>query len=93
MGTSIRNGRSIRRKTLKTAAIVASASMAALATATVGLAQNGQGQNGNNQGQNGNNQGHYSPAPAPSIGAGVPAILAVGGTLLGATLLGRLRKR
>jgi hypothetical protein len=87
------------RSVAKIAAIVASAGIAILATTTVGLAQNsqgqngngqGQGQNGNGQGQNGNGQGHSVPAPA--IDAGVPAMILVGGVLLGTTLIRRLRK-
>jgi hypothetical protein len=55
------------------------------------LAQNNQGQNGNNQGQNGN-QGSYHAAPAPSIDTGLPAIILVGGAVLGTMLIRRLRK-
>ena len=44
-------------------------------------AQNGQGQNNNQQ-----DQGRRG-APAPLIGLGVPAALAVGGVLLGSKLL------
>jgi hypothetical protein len=48
--------------------------------------QNGQGQNNqNNQGQD------HRGAPAPVIGLGVPAALAIGGVLLGAKLLNRKR--
>jgi hypothetical protein len=51
---------------------------------------NNQGQNNNNQGQNNNNQaqGHQG-APAPLIGFGIPAALAIGGALAGAKLLNR----
>ena len=45
---------------------------------------NYQGQNNNNQGKN----GHHG-APAPLIGLGLPAILAVGGALFGVKLLKR----
>jgi hypothetical protein len=45
---------------------------------------NDQGQNNNNQGQNG-----YHGAPAPLIGFGLPAVLAVGGVLVGVKLLKR----
>jgi hypothetical protein len=49
------------------------------------LAQN---QGGNDQGQNNNNQGgQVRAAPAPLLGAGIPAFLAVGAVLLGAKLL------
>jgi hypothetical protein len=48
--------------------------------------QNGQGQNNNQQDQNNNDQGRRG-APAPFIGLGVPAALAVGGVLLGSKLL------
>jgi hypothetical protein len=46
-------------------------------------------QNNNNQGQNNNNQGQngYRSAPAPLIGIGLPAVLAVGGVLLGVKFL------
>jgi hypothetical protein len=47
------------------------------------VAQNSQGQNNNNQGG-----GHHG-APAPLIGAGIPALLGVGGVLLGRKLLKR----
>jgi hypothetical protein len=45
----------------------------------------------NNQGQNNNNQGHHGHhgVPAPLIGLGLPAILAVGGALFGVKLLKR----
>jgi hypothetical protein len=48
--------------------------------------QNGQGQNNNNQG------GGVHGAPAPLIGAGIPALIVVGGVLLGRKLLRRKRK-
>jgi hypothetical protein len=55
------------------------------------LAQN---QGGNNQGQNNNNQGGgLHAAPAPLLGAGIPAALAIGGVLLGAKFLRRRRDR
>jgi len=48
--------------------------------------------NNNDQGQNNNNQGQNTQrAPAPLIGLGIPAALAVGGVLLGAKLLNRKR--
>jgi hypothetical protein len=50
------------------------------------FAQNNQGQN-----QDGNNQGQNQGAPAPLIGFGVPAALAVGGVLLIAKLINRKR--
>jgi hypothetical protein len=85
--------------TVRMAAIAASASIAILATTVGGLAQNsqgqngnGQGQNGNGQGQNGNGQGGNHAVPAPAIDTGVPAMLLVGGVLLGTILIRRLRK-
>lgn len=33
-----------------------------------------------------------NPAPAPEIGAGIPSAIAIGGILIGATLLTRLRR-
>jgi hypothetical protein len=78
--------------TVRIAAIAASASIAILATTVGGLAQNSQGQNGNGQGQNGNGQGGNHAVPAPAIDTGVPAMLLVGGVLLGTTLIRRLRK-
>ena len=48
--------------------------------------QNGQGGNQNGQGGNG-----VHAAPAPLIGLGIPAVLAVGGVLIGAKLLKRRR--
>ena len=85
MKPTLRNG-------VKMAALAASTSIAILLTATGGLAQNNQGQNGNSQGQNGNNNGSHHPAPAPSIGGGLPGILLVGGVVLGTALVRRLRK-
>jgi hypothetical protein len=76
----------------KMAAIAASAAIAIFATTTGGLAQGNQGQNGNGQGQNGNGQGHNHSVPAPAIDTGVPAMIVVGGVLLGTTLIRRLRK-
>jgi hypothetical protein len=78
--------------TVRMAAIAASASIAILATTVGGLAQNSQGQNGNGQGQNGNGQGGNHAVPAPAIDTGVPAMLLVGGVLLGTILIRRLRK-
>ena len=47
---------------------------------------------GNGQGQNNNNQGGGVHAgPAPLLGVGIPAALAIGGVLLGAKLLKRKR--
>jgi hypothetical protein len=50
---------------------------------------------GNDHGQNNDDRGHYHgrdhyhSAPAPLIGLGLPAVLAVGGVLLGAKFLKR----
>jgi hypothetical protein len=89
--TPIMNNRR-NRNVVKMAAIAASAAIAILATSTGGLAQNSQGQNGNGQGQNGNGQGNGHAVPAPAIDTGVPAMMVVGGLLLGTTLIRRLRK-
>jgi hypothetical protein len=35
---------------------------------------------------------HHRPAPAPLIGSGIPAVLVVGGVLLGAKVLTRRRQ-
>jgi len=51
---------------------------------------NNQGQNNIDQGQNNQGSGYHA-APAPLIGFGIPAALAVGGVLLGAKLLKRKR--
>ncbi len=61
-----------------------------LGAATAVEAQGNQGNQGN-QGCNGNCQG-IRGAPAPVIGSGIPAVLVVGGVLLGATLLKRWRR-
>jgi hypothetical protein len=53
------------------------------------FAQNNQGNNNNNQGNN--NNGQHQAAPAPLIGFGIPAALAIGGVLLGAKFLNRKR--
>ena len=34
-----------------------------------------------------------NPAPAPVIGSGIPAVLIIGGVLLGAQLLGRRKQK
>jgi hypothetical protein len=47
------------------------------------------GGNGNDQRQNGQGQNGTHSAPAPLIGFGLPAVLVVGGVLLGAKLLRR----
>jgi hypothetical protein len=67
------------------AAIAASAAIAILVTTAGGLAQSNQ--DGNSQGQ------RTHAAPAPAIDTGVPAMIIVGGVLLGTTLIRRLQKR
>ena len=52
------------------------------------FAQNQNGQGGNQNGQGGSG---VHAAPAPLIGLGIPAVLAVGGVLIGAKLLKRRR--
>jgi hypothetical protein len=52
--------------------------------AAAAFAQNQNGQGGNGQGGNG-----VHGAPAALIGAGIPAVLVVGGVLIGAKLLKR----
>ena len=46
---------------------------------------------GNQGGNQGGNGGGYQGAPAPLLGVGIPAVIAVGGVLLGAKLLKRKR--
>jgi hypothetical protein len=82
------------RNGAKMAAIAAAAAIAILTTTTGGVAGqngNGQGQNGNGQGQNGNGWGNH-PVPAPAIDTGIPAMILIGGVVLGTTLIRRLRK-
>ncbi len=75
-----------RRNLLKVGAIAVSAVVLSLATTAGAIADQ------NNQGGNNNNQGGTKRAPAPSIGSGIPAALAVGGVLLGMKFLKRLRQ-
>jgi hypothetical protein len=51
--------------------------------------QGGNGQGGNGQGGNGQGGNGVHGAPAALIGAGIPAVLVVGGVLIGAKLLKR----
>jgi hypothetical protein len=57
-----------------------------IGAAPVFAGNNNQGQNNNDQGQN-----RRRSAPAPLIGLGLPAVLGVGGVLLGVKLLKRGR--
>jgi hypothetical protein len=43
-------------------------------------------------GDDGGSHGHHHGAPAPVIGAGIPALVAVGGILLGRRLLRRKQR-
>lgn len=78
---------------------IALPSVALSLAATAGaIAGNNQGGNNNNQGGNNNNNnrnnnnGGNRAAPAPAIGSGIPAMLAVGAVLFGMKFLKRPRQ-
>jgi hypothetical protein len=72
----------------------ATAATGVVATLAITKAATAGGQNGGQNGQNGNQngQGQNNPAPAPSIGSGIPAALAVGGVLFGMKFWKRARQ-
>jgi hypothetical protein len=79
-----------KARTRRNIVIVTSAAIAIFGSTAGGLAQNIQGQNGEEWQEW--HHPHHHPAPAPSIGTGVPTVMLLGGVLLGTALLRRSRQ-